>query len=150
LFAHTIYRLGLEFKIGHSIRYKILILDIFELLKLLISTKGQNHNRAAQKTNLLTTLAELWSYDSRNLCSENKFIFWATLWPSISHGGFSFSHFKDPLSLSGHPETSMGQHIHLEDYAKLNFIGHWKFSFIWGTQLMVWSPRINPGMKLDI
>ena len=41
------------------------------ILKSLLITRGQMCNRAAQKMNLFTTLAELWNYDSRNLCVRN-------------------------------------------------------------------------------
>ena len=34
-------------------------------------------------------LVELWTYDSRNLCSKKRFIFQAALWAPMRHGGFN-------------------------------------------------------------
>ena len=45
------------------------------LLKSLLSTKGQKRNRGAWKMNLFTYMVELWSYDSRNLCSKTGSFF---------------------------------------------------------------------------
>ena len=40
------------------------------VLTLLLIIKGQKRNRGTRKMNLFTSLAELWIYDSRNLCSK--------------------------------------------------------------------------------
>ena len=45
------------------------------LIKSLLSIKSQKRNRAALKMNLFTPMAELWNYDSRNLCSKKGSFF---------------------------------------------------------------------------
>ena len=40
------------------------------LLKVRLTKKGQKQNRGARKMNHFTTVAEIWSCDSRNLCSK--------------------------------------------------------------------------------
>ena len=49
----------------------------------------QATNRAARKTNLFTTLAELWNYDSRNFFSNKiRIIFRAVLWPLLKRNDY--------------------------------------------------------------
>ena len=69
----------------NRLRAKGLLVRRVKELKSLLSSRGQKRNRCAWKMNLFTPMAELWNYDSRNLW----FIFWAALWPSIRHDGFS-------------------------------------------------------------
>ena len=44
-------------------------------LKSLLSSRRQKRNRSARKMNLFTPMAELWNYDSRNLCSKKGLFF---------------------------------------------------------------------------
>ena len=59
------------------------------MLKALLFSNDQKRIRGARKMNLFTILVELWYYDSRNLCSKKRFIFWAPLWSVLKRNDFS-------------------------------------------------------------
>ena len=59
-------------------------------LKSLLFSRDQKSNRGARKMNLFTTMVQLWSYDSRNLCSKKRFIFRAPLWSLLKTDDFMY------------------------------------------------------------